>query len=112
MTKWRNMMPSGISASHLKLVAVVSGVYAALSAFLWLWTLVVALGLGFKDKSTWSVFDHFQATVIPMLALVFATPGRFAFSEGWIRIIIPWIANSVLWGAGTVFVFALLRHKR
>ena len=89
---------------------MLSGVHAACTALLWIWTLGVT-GLGFKDKAAWSAFDYLQATAIPMLALIFATPGRFAMTDQWVGILLPWIANSLLWGAGITLVFELVRRR-
>ncbi|MBJ7311974.1 hypothetical protein ACFOLJ_23425 [Rugamonas sp. CCM 8940] len=105
----------GISARRIRLLVVVSGAHAALTAILWFWSLGGALGLGFKDKGTWSLFDHFQADVIPTLAKILATPGRFIMSDKsdiLMSITIPWLANSVLWGAGIVLVFELLMYRQ
>lgn len=97
---------------RLKLWAIFSAAHAACTAILWFWMLGVA-GLGFKDKSTWTALDHLQATAIPTLALILTAPGRYAMTaDGWAEFLLPFIANSMLWGAGITLVFVLARRRR
>lgn len=115
IAKWGNILPSGIFTRRIRLLVVVSGAHAALTAILWFWSLGIALGLGFKDKSKWSSFDHFQADVVPTLAKILATPGRFMMSDksdSLMNMTVPWLANSVFWGACIVLVFELLRRRK
>ncbi|HYD61598.1 MAG TPA: hypothetical protein VEC35_14630 [Noviherbaspirillum sp.] len=97
---------------RLKLWVMISAAHAACTAILWFWMLGVA-GLGFKDRNAWTALDHLQATAIPTLALMLTAPGRFMMTtDSWAGILIPWIANSLLWGAGIVLIFELVRHHR
>lgn len=101
------------TATHhrLKLWAMISAAHAACTAILWFWMLGVA-GLGFKDRSAWTVLDHLQATAIPTLALILSAPGRFAMTiDTWAGILVPWIANSLLWGAGITLIYVLVRRR-
>lgn len=92
-------------------IAWVALVHGILSAVFWVWAGTVALGLGFKDKQAWSVGDQIQATVVSQIALTITTPGRFLFFDGWPGLLIPWLANSLLWSVALVLIYDLLRSR-
>jgi hypothetical protein len=88
--------------------------HAIASAVFWLWAGAVALGLGFKDRTSWTAWDHIQATVVPPVALTVTAPGRFFFNNnlGWAGLVVPWLLNSLLWSVVLVCLWNILRTKR
>jgi hypothetical protein len=94
------------------LIICIAIVHAALSALLWCWALAIAMGLGFKDKSTWTVWDHFQAFVVPEFAMTITIPGRFFLSGSWYGLLMPWLANSILWSMVLVGISGQLLASR
>ena len=84
----------------------------AASAALWIWMLGVALGLGFKDRSTWTAFDHLQDAVIPTLAGVLTMPGRMILdaSDNAFVALGVMILNSLLWATALTAIFSGLKH--
>jgi len=87
--------------------------HMAVCAVLWGWTLAVALGLGFKDRSTWTAFDHFQATVVPALASGLTIPGRLILdgaSSGYVAIGVMML-NSLFWAIVLTAILSGVRHR-
>lgn len=103
--------------SHLKsrfqLVALGAAAHAGVSAVLWMWTLGIAMGLGFKDRGAWTVLDHLQAVVVPALAFTLTAPGRFFFEEsgGWFGLAVLWTVNSLLWAMVATSIWSVLRRR-
>ncbi len=96
-----------------KRVALLAAAHAAVSALFWVWMGAVALGLGFKDRATWTLWDHFQVEVVPTIGLTITSPGRFFFFGGWTGIIVPWLINSFLWSVGFVAAYEwMCRRER
>jgi hypothetical protein len=88
--------------------------HAMVSASVWIWALAAAMGLGFKDRAAWTTWDHLQADVVPLLAMILTSPGNYFldFNAGWFGIVGPWLLNSILWAAIAVSVWSLLTGKR
>lgn len=103
-------MTDAVSHHRLKLWIMFSAAHAVCTAILWVWTLA-ATGLGFKDKSAWTMFDHFQGTVIPAVTSIITTPARFVITDGWIGFLLPLIANSLLWGACLMLIYVMVRRR-
>jgi hypothetical protein len=107
-------MLQAITSRHWKQVAWCRLGHAIVSALFWLWAGAVALGLGFKDRTSWSAWDHFQAAVVPTAALAITSPGRFFLENGWgwVGLVVPWLINSCLWAVVLVFIWNLVLTKR
>lgn len=100
MTSWRS------------LVLRVWLIHAGLSALLWWWAFGVAMGLGFKDQSRWTLFDRMQASLVPNLAFVLTMPGRLVldWTQSGSVVATAWVLNSLFWAVGLVAVFGLLKR--
>lgn len=87
--------------------------HMAVCATLWGWMLVVTLGLGFKDRSTWTAFDHFQAAVVPALASALTIPGRLflgAVDNGYVFFGVMAL-NSLLWAFALTVTFIGIKRR-
>ena len=93
-------------------IIVITITHAAISALLWFWMGAIALGLGFKDKNTWTVLDIFQSNVIPFIGLAITTPGRYFLSNNLVGTILPWIINSLLWACIIVLLYTWRKSKK
>lgn len=99
---------------RLKPVALCVVAHAIATAIFWMWSIGVGMGLGARSRAAWTVLDHVQAAVVPPLALVLATPGRF-FSDavsGGAGLVLLWAANSLLWGVALAAAWAFVSRWR
>ena len=80
--------------------------HAGVSVLLWVWTMGL-LGLGFKDRERWSMFDHLQVALVPSIAFAITMPGRlvFDYSQSWFALVGAWLLNSLLWAFILVAAF-------
>ena len=85
--------------------------HALASALSWFW-MGALTGLGFKDKADWTVWDHIIVRTVSTIALTLTTPGRFLFFDGWMGIVVPWLANSLVWAIGLIAVCDWVLSKR
>jgi hypothetical protein len=95
-------------------IALFAAAHACISASVWIWALGVAMGLGFKDRAAWTFWDQFQATVVPVVAMILTTPGNYflELNGGWLGIAGPWLLNSIVWAAVIVGAWSLFHRKR
>ncbi|MDN3919437.1 hypothetical protein [Roseateles violae] len=99
---------------RIKRIAIWALAHAALSALLWIWSLGVAMGLGFKDRALWTVWDQVQSAVVPALAFTLTLPGRLCFDLdlGWAGFLLAWASNSLLWATVLTSVHSMVRRRR
>ena len=72
----------------------------------------VALGLGFKDKLAWSLWDHIQAAVVPPVALTLSLPGRLFLVKDGPDLVFIFLANSLLWSLGITSIYSLMKAAK
>ena len=87
--------------------------HLAASVALFAWALVATLGLGFKDRSTWTAFDGFQATVAPLLASIVTLPGRWVgavTNNGYVACG-AMVLNSLLWAVALAAILSAVKHR-
>lgn len=102
-----------LSRTSVVPILIITVVHAVLSVVLWLWMAGVT-GLGFKDRSSWSSFDHAQAAVVPWVAETITFPGRLLLPvvTHELGLVVLLVANSALWAIVLFALYSLLRGPR
>ncbi|GJJ05236.1 hypothetical protein RugamoR64_57740 [Duganella rhizosphaerae] len=97
----------------LKTVSKYAFLHAIVTAAAWLGPLsYAALGLGFKDKETWTWLDHLVSETALPLANTLTTPGRYFTWEGDGGFLIPALVTSLCWGTAIAVVVNALKRFR
>jgi putative acetyltransferase len=97
----------------LKAVSKYAFLHAIVTVVFWLAPLTyTALGLGFKDKKTWTWLDKLVSETALPLANILTTPGRYFTWDGDGGFLIPALATSLCWGAFIAVVVNALKRLR
>ncbi len=97
----------------LKTVSTYAFLHAIVTAAVWLGPLTyTALGLGFKDKKTWTWLDKLVSETALPLANTLTTPGRYFTWDGDGGFLIPALATSLCWGVCIAVVVNALKRFR
>jgi hypothetical protein len=84
--------------------------HALATAVVWLAMFGAALGLGFKDRENWSLFDHvLSATAVP-ISEILTTPGRYLTWDRTGGFWIPALVTSLSWGTIIPLIVAAVRR--
>jgi hypothetical protein len=87
----------------------VADAHACVSFITWFWTLGIALGLGFRDGSARTAWDKIQSAVVPPIAFTITLPGRLFLSPDLLGMLVPWLANSILWSVAIVLIYSVVK---
>ncbi|CAM3852993.1 hypothetical protein BOTU111922_08860 [Bordetella tumulicola] len=87
--------------------------HAVFTALFWIGPVMyAALGLGFKDRSTWTWLDSAIANWAMPLANILTTPGRSLTYDGLGGFTLPAVLTSATWGIGIATAVCCVRRWR
>ena len=87
--------------------------HAVLTVLFWVGPVMyAALGLGFKDRSTWTWLDSAIGNWALPLANILASPGRSLTYDGFGGFTLPAVLTSATWGIGIATAVWCVRRWR